>query len=105
DIFKAAGFDKIREKAVKLTGFLEFLITDLGEDEISIITPKNPDERGSQLSIELKNAGKDFFNNLQAKGVIADWREPNVIRLAPIPLYNSYEEVYHLVEIIKTLLK
>lgn len=104
DIFKAAGFENIRKKAVKLTGFLEFLITELGDDEISIITPRNPEERGSQLSIELKNAGKDFFNQLQANGVIADWREPNVIRLAPIALYNSYEEVYHLVETIKNLL-
>lgn len=104
DLFKEAGFENIREKAVKLTGFLEFLIKTMGGNEIEIITPENPEERGSQLSIELKNAGKGFFDKLQAAGVITDWREPNVIRLAPIPLYNSYEDVFNLVQKIKSLL-
>ncbi len=102
DVFKEAGFHNIREKSIKLTGFLEFLLKDL--KDIEIITPKNPKERGCQLSVELKSAGKDFFKKLTASGVIADWREPNVIRLAPIPLYNSYEDVFLLVEKIKSLL-
>jgi len=105
DMFQEAGFKNIRAKAVRLTGFLEFLLREMGEEDIKIITPGNPEERGCQLSIELKKAGKGFFKKLTEAGVIADWREPNVIRLAPIPLYNSFEEVFLLVEIIKSLLK
>ncbi|HLS31791.1 MAG TPA: kynureninase [Flavobacteriaceae bacterium] len=104
DVFKEAGFKNLRAKSIKLTGFLEFLMNEIEGDDINIITPENPAERGCQLSIELKKAGKDFFNNLTAAGVIADWREPNVIRLAPIPLYNSYEDVFLLVQKIKSLL-
>lgn len=104
DIFKEAGFENIRAKAKKLTGFLAFLLKEIPGDEIRIITPENPEERGCQLSVELKSAGKTFFKDLTASGVIADWREPNVIRLAPIPLYNSFEDVFHLVEKIKSLL-
>lgn len=104
DVFKEAGFKNIRSKSIKLTGYLEFLLNEIKGDDINIITPKSPKERGCQLSVELKTAGKDFFNNLTAAGVIADWREPNVIRLAPIPLYNSYEDVFHLVQKIKALL-
>lgn len=103
-VFKKAGFKNIREKSEKLTGFLAFLMNEMGHDEIQIITPKNPEDRGSQLSIELKKAGKTFFEELTQAGVIADWREPNVIRLAPVALYNSFEDVYNLVEKIKSLL-
>lgn len=104
DVFKEAGFENIREKSVKLTGFLEFLMKDIKGDAIELITPGNPDERGCQLSIKLKNADKSFFDDLTASGVISDWREPNVIRLAPAPLYNSYEDVFKLVEKLKSLL-
>lgn len=104
DIFKEAGFENIREKSLSLTGYLEFLMKDIHGEDIEIITPSNPEERGCQLSVLLKKAGKDFFNRLTDAGVIADWREPNVIRLAPAPLYNSYEEVYKLAGIINGLL-
>lgn len=103
-IFDEAGFDNILEKQQKITGFLEFLMNEMPGDDIRIITPKEPESRGTQLSIELKTAGKGFFKKLTAAGVIADWREPNVIRLAPVPLYTSYQEVYQLVEVIKSLL-
>lgn len=104
DVFKEAGFENIRAKSVKITGYLEYLMNEIEGDDIHIITPKNPTERGTQLSIELKSAGKNFFDKLTADGVIADWREPNVIRLAPMPLYISYEDVFHLVQKIKALL-
>ncbi len=104
DVFNRAGFENIREKSVRLTGFLEFLLEETVGEDLEIITPKKPKERGAQLSIELKRAGKDFFQKLKDSGVIADWREPNVIRLAPIPLYNSYKDVFNLVQIIKSLL-
>ena len=67
-----------------------------------IITPKNPEERGAQLSILVKENGKALFDHITQKGVIADWREPNVIRLAPTPLYNRFEDVFALGEILKS---
>ena len=105
DIFDKAGFDNIREKAIKLTGFLEYLLLEIKDERIEMITPKNPQERGSQISIKLKGATKQLFDDLMKAGVISDWREPNVIRLAPISLYNSYQDVYQMVQILKKLLK
>ena len=104
DVFAEAGFDKLLEKSKKLTGYFEFLLKQLGEDTIRIITPENPEERGCQLSIQVKNADKALFDELTKAGVIADWREPDVIRCAPVPLYNSYEDVYNMVERLKTIL-
>jgi kynureninase len=80
------------------------LLKQLGNDAIKIITPSNPDERGCQLSIQVKNADKNLHKKLTASGVISDWREPDVIRCAPVPLYNSFEDVYRLVENLKTIL-
>jgi len=80
--FEKAGFENIRKKAVKLTGYLEFLIEALQNDSINIITPKNPDERGCQLSIQVKTADKAMHTSLTNLGVISDWREPDVIRVA-----------------------
>jgi kynureninase len=88
-----------------LTGYLEYLVDELKDDRIKIITPRNPLERGSQLSIQVKSADKALFNKITEKGVIADWREPDVIRVAPIALYNSYEDVFRFVEILKSELK
>lgn len=105
DIFEQAGFENIREKSQQLTGYLEFLLNELGEDKIEIITPTDPEERGCQLSVKVKNANKDLFDKLTEAGVIADWREPNVIRLAPAPLYNSFKDVFKTVETLKNLLK
>ncbi len=104
DVFDEAGMENLREKAIKLTGFLEYLIDELNNDGISMITPRNPDERGCQLSIQLKNANKDLHTRLTAAGVISDWREPDVIRVAPVPLYNSFEDVYKFAERLKQLL-
>ncbi|MEQ8531376.1 MAG: kynureninase, partial [Imperialibacter sp.] len=97
------GIDKLRKKSVALTGFLEFLLRELNEDDetVQIITPSNPEERGSQLSLFITNGNKEVFNAIQRRGVIADWREPNVIRIAPAPLYNTFEEVFQFVEILK----
>ena len=100
-IFDEIGMDKLRKKAIRLTGYLEFLVKSLGEDTIKIITPADPNRRGSQLSIQVKNATKDVFNKITADGVIADWREPDVIRVAPTPMYNSYEDVYSFYSILK----
>ena len=99
DIFeKAGGLKKLRQKSILLTGYLEYLLNEInskhGEELFQIITPKNPTERGCQLSIVCKHDGKKIFNYLSENGVIGDWREPDVIRLSPVPLYNSFKDVY-----------
>lgn len=104
DVFKDAGFDKLCKKSQQLTGYLEFLINELKNPNIKIITPKNPEERGCQLSIQVKNADRSLQHKLLQASVITDWREPDVIRCAPTPLYNSFEDVYKMVEILKNLL-
>lgn len=105
DIFEEAGMENIIAKQKKLTGYLEFLLHNLQNDRISIITPKNPDERGCQLSLAVKNADRSLHDKLTKAGVISDWREPDVIRVAPAPLYNSFEDVFLMVERLKVCLK
>ena len=100
-IFQQAGMQKLRTKSLLLTGYLEYLVNQLGEDTIQIITPKDPEKRGCQLSIRVKNANKRLFDYLTLQGLIIDWREPDVIRVAPAPLYNSFEEVYLFSDILK----
>jgi len=104
DIFNEVGIEKLVEKSRKLTGYFEFLLKQLGEDVIRIITPSNPEERGCQLSIQVKNADKRLHQKLTEAGVLSDWREPDVIRCAPVPLYNSFEDVYRTVEKLKSIL-
>ncbi|MDO7171871.1 kynureninase [Mariniflexile sp. AS56] len=103
-IFNEVGFEKLTDKSKKLTGYFEFLLKQLENDSIRIITPNNPNERGCQLSIAVKNANKSLHNKLTEAGIISDWREPNVIRCAPVPLYNSFQDIYYLVERLKTIL-
>lgn len=104
DIFNEVGMDKLREKSVKLTGYLELLLQELGEDVIKIITPNNPEERGCQLSIQVKCADKNLHKKLTEANVITDWREPDVIRVAPTPLYNSFEDVHKFVTVLKNII-
>ncbi|WP_425077355.1 kynureninase [Psychroserpens sp. S379A] len=104
DVFKTAEFDRLCKKSKHLTGYFEFLLNELNNDDIKIITPSNPNERGCQLSIQVKNADKTLHNKLTEAGIITDWREPDVIRCAPVPLYNSYMDVYKFVERLKTIL-
>jgi kynureninase len=104
DIFEEAGMKRLREKSVKLTNYLEFLLGEIKDERISVITPSNPDERGCQLSIRVKNADKSLYESITEKGVIADWREPDVIRVAPVALYNSFADVWKFVEVLKNCL-
>lgn len=101
EIFDEAGMDKLIAKSEKLTGYLEF-ITGGVNPELEIITPK--ENRGCQLSIIAHGRGKALFDKLTSGGVMADWREPNVIRVAPVPLYNSFEDVYRFGEILRSAL-
>ena len=105
DIFEEAGMNALIEKSKKLTGYLEFLLGEIRDERISVITPSNPNERGCQLSIRVKNADKKLFKAISERGVIADWREPDVIRVAPVPLYNSFADVFQFTEILKNCLK
>ena len=104
DMFDEVGLQKLIKKSKKLTGYLEFLINELKDQRIKIITPKKPDERGCQLSIQVKNSDRSLHDKLTKSGVICDWREPDVIRVAPVPLYNSYQDVYHMVDKLKNIL-
>ena len=94
DIFEEAGMNALRNKSELLTGYLEFLINDIKNDSVKIITPANKNERGCQLSLRIKINGKESYNSLMDSGVVCDWREPDVIRVAPVPLYNSFEDVW-----------
>ena len=104
DIFEEAGMRNLIEKSKKLTNYLEFLLSEIRDDRIEIITPKNENERGCQLSIRVKDTGKSLFKAIAKRGVIADWREPDVIRVAPVPLYNSFSDCRKFAEILKECL-
>jgi kynureninase len=96
-LFDEVGMDRLRAKSVRLTSFLETVITNVASKQnanFEVITPQNPKERGCQLSILMHGYGREVFNYLQENGVFADWREPNVIRIAPVPLYNSFLDCY-----------
>lgn len=102
-VFGQTTMAALREKSIRLTNYLESLIQTIPTDSIRIITPSEAAQRGCQLSLQVKNADKSLHQRLMNAGVIADWREPDVIRIAPAPLYNSFEDVYRFVEILKTL--
>jgi len=104
EIFDDATMSALRAKSEKLTGFLETLLIDIGDERISVITPRDPEQRGCQLSIRVKNADRSLHEKIVARGVYADWREPDVIRVAPAPLYNSFEDVYRFSEILRSCL-
>ena len=99
EVFQQAGFDRLREKSRRLTGFLDFLLTSRFPGRISWITP--PEARGAQISmtvVDPDKAPRAVLEQLEAQNVICDWREPNVIRVAPAPLYNSFADVYEFAE-------
>lgn len=104
DVFKKAGFKNLCEKSNQLTAYFEFLINQLKNNQIRIITPKNPAERGCQLSIQVNNADKGLHERLTNLGIVTDWREPDVIRCAPVPLYNSFQDIFNFIEKLKTLI-
>lgn len=100
DIFEQAGMKALRKKSELLTGYLEFLLNNKISENIKIITPSEKSDRGCQLSLRINKGGKDLYDKLMKNGVVCDWREPDVIRVAPVPLYNSFEDVWKFSEII-----
>src|SRR5438105_2851546 len=97
---EAGGMERLRAKSIKLTGYLQFLLEQAGSNHFTIITPREANERGCQLSILAHEHPKELFRKLQAAGVKCDFREPNVIRAAPTPLYNTFEDVWRFAKIL-----
>ncbi len=97
---EAGGMEPLRAKSMKLTGYLEFLIEQIGSKKFSLITPADPNARGAQLSIQAHEHPKQLHEELIAAGVKCDFREPNVIRVAPTPLYNTFHEVWRFAQIL-----
>jgi kynureninase len=104
EMFDEIGMEALIQKRDKITSYLEFILHEIDKEVDStfeIITPSNPDERACQLSVFLHGEGRSLFDYLMKNGVITDWREPNVIRLAPVPLYCSFEDMYDFGQILK----
>jgi kynureninase len=97
---EAGGMEKLRAKSIKLSGYLQFLLEQSGSKKFTVITPREADARGCQLSILAHEHPKELFRKLQATGVKCDFREPNVIRAAPTPLYNTFHEVWRFAKIL-----
>ncbi len=104
EIFAEAGMEALVEKSKKLTGFLEFLLKQIDDERITVITPSRTAHRGCQLSIRVEDANRSLFEELTSAGVVADWREPDVIRVAPVPLYNNFSDAFGFYRILKRCL-
>ena len=108
EIFDEVGMDALRGKSLQLTGFMEFLLQERLPAAVEILTPRDPARRGCQLSLRLHSGrapARKVFEQLEQRGVTCDWREPNVIRVAPVPLYNTCGDVYRFVEMLGELLE
>jgi kynureninase len=106
EIFESAGWENIQDKKDTLNAWLWFLLDELNRQQygqvLECITPRQ--EKGCQVSLLMLQKGREVFNELTAQGIITDWREPNVIRLAPVPLYNSFEDIWHFYTTIRDIL-
>ncbi len=108
DVFDEAGFANLIAKGQQLSDYLMFVLDDINSSQqhpvIEMITPRSHEEKGCQVSMLMLQRGKEIFDQLIKEGVIADWREPNVIRVAPVPLYNTFEDIWRFGDIIKSIL-
>jgi len=101
EIFRRAGMGRLREKSLRLTAYLEWLVQSQLGDVLEVVTPSDPSRRGSQLSIRVlggRERGRALFDDLVEHGIIGDWREPDVIRISPTPLYNQFADCVAFVE-------
>ena len=105
DVFDEVGMERLRAKSLRLTGYLEYLLDQNRTENYSIITPRDPEQRGAQLSIRLKKHGQAILEILMAQGIFCDWREPDILRVAPVPLYNMFMDVFQFVEILASEMK
>ena len=97
DIFDEAGIANLRKKSISLTGYLDSLLDQHASDKFGVITPRDPERRGAQLSLRIAKGGRALCDRLLHEGIICDWREPDILRVAPAPLYNSYTDVHRFV--------
>jgi kynureninase len=102
-LFDRAGMPALRKKSVALTGYLETLIAAGLSERIEVISPRDPEARGCQLSLRVRGGGRDLFARIQAAGVLCDYRNPDVIRVAPVPLYNTFHEVWRFAQVLREL--
>jgi kynureninase len=103
-IFRRAGIDRLREKSLQLTGYLEWLVQTQLADVLQVVTPAEPERRGAQLSIRVsggRERGRALFEHLMVHGIIGDWREPDVIRISPAPLYNRFADCLAFAEAVR----
>jgi len=98
EIFAAAGIEQLRKKSISLTGYLEYLLDQTKSDRFSVITPRDPEQRGAQLSIRIRQNGRAVLDRLLAEEIYCDCREPDILRAAPMPLYNTYSDVHRFAE-------
>ncbi len=101
EIFDRAGMDAVRAKSLRLTGYMEFLLRTLLPGAVEIVTPRDPEGRGAQLSLVVRGATKEVERRLHRRGVVVDFREPNIIRAAPAPLYNTFRDVLEFVRALQ----
>ena len=103
-IFEEVGFEKLLAKSKELSAYLFFVLNEINSPKkFDILTPTNPDERGCQVSISVKENAKAIFDELLKNGIFADWREPNVIRVAAVPLYNTFEDIFYFANVLQKL--
>ena len=107
DVFRRAGMPRLLKKSRELTSFFEHCLKQLLADQVEIVTPADPEQRGCQLSLKIRSneTGKKIYECLESNSIRTDWREPNVIRAAPVPLYNSFDDVFRFVTHLKTILE
>ena len=103
DIFARAGMEQLIIKSRLLTGYLEFLVNNLKNKPLLLLTPSNPEARGCQLSIQIKNAEENLLKKLTERGIFCDWRQPDTLRIAPVPLYNTHTEIFQFVQTLSDL--
>jgi kynureninase len=104
-LFAEATMHTLRAKSIALTGYLEFLLDQLPAGQVEVLTPRNPEERGCQLSLAFPRGSESMLSRLQEEGIVCDFRKPNVIRIAPAPLYNTFTEVHRFVSILREVLR
>lgn len=108
EMFTEVGMEALRAKSIQLTNYLEFILEQVQNatgQTLHVLTPKRCEERGAQLSVVVEGRNKSIVKALAANGVVVDWREPNVVRMAPVPLYNSFEDIYQFGQIFSQILK
>jgi kynureninase len=105
DLFEEAGMERLRAKSVRLTGYLDHLLRTRLPGDVEVITPADPAQRGAQLSLRLNRHGRAAYEALAERGVVCDWREPDALRVAPVPFYNTFGDVHRFVEMLGEILE